>query len=131
LNFDPIVLYMAYVLSGLALLAIFFFIYTKVTPYREVQLLKHGNRAVAYFLSGAMLGFSATIASAIMTHSTFPSFLGWAAGALVVQLIVYVGLNRMFSDLGKHIEENNSAVGLMSGAMSLCAGIINAACLYS
>ncbi len=131
MKFEPIILYMAYVASGLALLAIFFFVYTKLTPYREVELLKHGNRAVAYFLGGAMLGFSATIASAIMTHSTFPGFLGWAAGALVVQLVVYVGLNRLFSDLQKHIEENNAAVGALSGATSFCAGLINAACLYS
>ncbi len=131
MSINPIVLYMAYVVSGLVLLAIFFFVYTKITPYREVELLKRGNRAVAYFFSGAMLGFSATIAAAIVTHSTFPGFLAWAAGALVVQLVVYVGLNRLFSDLHKHIEENNAAVGLISGTLAFCAGLINAACLYS
>jgi putative membrane protein len=131
LSINPVVLYMAYVVSGLVLLAIFFFVYSKITPYREVELLKRGNRAVAYFFSGAMLGFSTTIASAIITRSTFPSFLLWAAGALVVQLVVYVGLNRLFTDLHKHIEENNAAIGLVSGALAFCAGLINAACLYS
>jgi putative membrane protein len=131
LSLEPIVLYMAYVVSGLVLLAIFFFVYSKLTPYREIELLKQGNRAAAYFFSGAMLGFSTTIASAIMTQRTFPAFLAWAAGALVVQLIVYAGLNRLFSNLSKEIESNNAAVGLLSGATAFCAGIINAACLYS
>jgi putative membrane protein len=127
----PVVLYMGYVLAGLTLLAIFFFLYTRFTPYKEIELLKQGNRAVAYFLSGAMLGFSATIASSIFTNSKFPNFLAWSVGALVVQILVYVLLNRVFSNLAKQIEENNAAVGILSGSAALCAGIINAACLYS
>lgn len=127
----PVALYLAYLLAGLSLLAIFFFVYTRFTPYKEIVLLKQGNRAVAYFLSGAMLGFSTTIATSIFTHSSFPAFLAWSAGALVVQIVVYLALNRMFSNLAKEIEENNAAVGMISGAAALCAGLINAACLYS
>ncbi len=127
----PIVSYIGYMLAGLALLAIFFTIYIRFTPYKEIALLKHGNRAVAYFLTGSMMGFSVTIAASIFTHASFPSFLAWSAGALVVQIIVYVGLNRVFSDLAHQIEENNAAVGIMSGGTALCAGIINAACLFS
>ncbi len=127
----PIVSYIGYMLAGLALLAIFFTIYIRFTAYKEIALLKHGNRAVAYFLTGSMMGFSVTIAASIFTHASFPSFLAWSAGALVVQIIVYVGLNRVFSDLAHQIEENNAAVGIMSGGTALCAGIINAACLFS
>lgn len=128
---NPIIAYIGYALSGLVLLAVFFFIYTRLTPYKEIELLKRGNRAVAYYLSGAMLGFAATIAVSIATHSNFPSFLGWSAGALIVQIIVYLGLNKMFSDLAREIEENNTAVGALAGAVAICAGIVNAACLYS
>ncbi len=127
----PIVSYLGYLLTGLALLAIFFTIYVRFTPYKEITLLKHGNRAVAYFLGGSMLGFSVTIAVSILTHASFLSFIGWSVGALIVQIIVYAGLNRVFSDLAQQIEENNAAVGIMSGGTALCAGIINAACLFS
>lgn len=127
----PIVSYLGYLFAGLALLAVFFFLYVRFTPYKEIALLKHGNRAVAYFLSGSMLGFSITIAASILTHASFVNFFAWSVGALVVQIIVYVGLNRVFSDLAHQIEENNAAVGIMSGGTALCAGIINAACLFS
>jgi putative membrane protein len=129
--FNSVLVYLTYVLAGIALLAGFVLFYTRFTPYKEVELLRHGNRAVAYFMSGSVVGFSLTIASAIFTHSSFLLFLAWAAGALVVQVVVYVLLNRVFSDLGKEIEANNAAIGLISGATALSAGVINAACIYS
>jgi putative membrane protein len=127
----PALSYASYVLAGLALLAVFFVIYTRFTPYSELDMIRNGNRAVAYFLSGAMLGFSATIATSILTHSSFVGFLSWSVGALVVQIAVYAIMNRLFLDLNKHLGENNTAVGMMSGVAALCAGVINAACLYS
>jgi putative membrane protein len=129
--FNIVLVYLTYMLAGFALLAGFVLIYTRFTPYKEVELLKHGNRAVAYFMSGSVVGFSLTIASAVFTHSSFLLFLAWAAGALAVQVIVYVLLNRVFADLGKQIVANNAAVGLISGATALSAGVINAACIYS
>jgi putative membrane protein len=129
--FNPVLVYLTYMLAGFALLAVFVLIYTRFTPYREIQLLRQGNRAVAYFLSGSVLGFSLTIASATFSHSSFYGFLAWAAGALAVQVVVYVLLNRVFSDLGEQIKANNAAVGLISGVTALSAGVINAACIYS
>ena len=123
--------YLAYSASGLLLLVLFFFVYTRFTPYKETELLKHGNRAVAYFLSGSMLGFSSCIAVSIFTHLSFLPFLAWSAGALILQIVVYFLLNILFKDLPRHIEENNAAVGLLSGSAALCAGLINAASLYS
>ena len=128
---QPILNYLAYSLSGLVLLVLFFVVYTRFTPYKETELLKHGNRAVAYFLSGSMLGFAVCIAASIFTHLSFGPFLAWSAGALILQIVVYFLLNVLFKDLGRHIEENNAAVGLLSGAAALCAGLINAASLYS
>jgi putative membrane protein len=129
--FNTVLVYLTYMLAGFGLLAGFVLVYTRFTPYKEVELLQHGNRAVAYFLSGSVLGFSLTIASAVFTHSSFMLFLAWAVGALAVQVVVYVLLNRVFSDLSKQIQANNAAVGLISGATALSAGVINAACIYS
>jgi putative membrane protein len=129
--FNTALVYLTYMLAGFALLAIFVLIYTRFTPYDEVELLKKGNRAVAYFLSGSVLGFSFTIASAVFSHSSFMLFLAWAGGALAIQVVVYVLLNRVFADLAKQIQANNAAVGLISGAVALSAGVINAACIYS
>jgi putative membrane protein len=122
--------YTAYLLSGLALLVVFFIVYTRVTPHEERHQVRNGNTAVAIFLSGAMIGFTATIASGILTHVHYLSFLGWIFSALVVQLLVLAVMNRLIPDLRGALESNNVAVGTLGGAAALCAGLINAACVF-
>ena len=48
----------------------------------------------------------------------------------MVQLIAYAVMNRLIPDLSRQLEENNVAVGTMGGAAALCAGMINAACVF-
>ena len=122
--------YIAYLLTGLALLALFFVVYTRLTPHEERRQVREGNVAVAIFFSGAMLGFTATIASGILTHVNYASFVGWSVGALVVQLLVYAVLDRTFTNLRAALEGGNVAVGTLGGAAALCAGLINAACVF-
>lgn len=122
--------YIAYLLTGLALLALFFVVYTRLTPHEERRQVREGNVAVAIFFSGAMLGFTATIASGILTHVNYASFVGWSVSALVVQLLVYAVLDRTFSNLRAALEGGNVAVGTIGGAAALCAGLINAACVF-
>jgi putative membrane protein len=122
--------YIAYLLTGLALLALFFVIYTRLTPHEERRQVREGNVAVAIFFSGAMLGFTATIASGILTHVNYASFVGWSVSALVVQLLVYAVMDRTFTNLRAALEGGNVAVGTLGGAAALCAGLINAACVF-
>lgn len=122
--------YTAYLLTGLALLAAFFVVYTRLTPYEERRQIREGNVAVAIFFSGAMLGFTATIASGILSHVHYGSFVGWSLAALVVQMLVYAVLQRIFPNLQAALESGNVAVGTLGGAAALCAGVINAACVF-
>jgi putative membrane protein len=122
--------YTAYLLTGLALLAGFFVVYTRLTPYDERQRIRDGNVAVAVFFSGAMIGFTATIASGILSHAHYGSFVAWSLVALVVQLLVYAVMQRMFPNLQDALESGNLAVGMLGGAAALSAGLINAACVF-
>jgi putative membrane protein len=128
--YEVVLNYAAYLLTGLALLALFYVVYTRITPHDERHQLREGNVAVAVFFSGAMLGFTATIASGILTHVHYANFVVWSVGALVVQLIVYAVMDRMFPNLRHALESGNVAVGAIGGAASLCAGLINAACVF-
>jgi putative membrane protein len=125
-----VISYTAYLLTGLALLALFFVVYTRLTPYEERRHVREGNVAVAVFFSGAMLGFTATIASGILTHVNYASFVGWSISALVVQLLVYAVMDRMFPNLKQALESGNVAVGTLGGAAAFSAGLINAACVF-
>ncbi|MGK5068274.1 hypothetical protein D3C81_187150 [compost metagenome] len=121
--------YLIHLILAATLLIAFFIIYTRVTPYNEVLLIRQGNHAAALSLGGALLGFSATIASSLMHTADYQQFFAWAFGAMVVQLLVYVVTTRLLRMSKDQIESNNSAFGGLLGAISLSLGAINAACI--
>ncbi|MES2152474.1 MAG: DUF350 domain-containing protein [Pseudomonadota bacterium] len=107
----------------------FFIVYTKVTPFDEVLLIRQGNHAAALSLGGALIGFSVTIASALMHTADYMQFFGWAAGAMVVQLLVYAVATSLLHMAKDQIEANNGAFGGLLGSISLSIGLINAGCI--
>lgn len=121
--------YLIHLLLAAGLLIVFFIIYTRVTPYNEVLLIRQGNHAAALSLGGSLLGFSATIASSLMHTADYQQFFAWAFGAMVVQLLAYVVTTRLLRMSKDQIESNNSAFGGLLGAVSLSIGAINAACI--
>ena len=121
--------YLIYMVSALAGLSLFALIYTRVTPFDEIDLIRSGNVAAALSLGGALLGFSLTMYSSIATHATFIMFFVWATGAMVMQIIVHFLAARLIKGMNQAIHENNAAMGGLMGSISLAVGIVNAACL--
>jgi putative membrane protein len=121
--------YALHLLSGVMLLAVFFAIYSKITPFDELALIRQGNAAAALSLGGAGIGFCLTIVSSIVHNDTLMMFLIWSVGAMLVQTGVYAILTRVLPQMNPAIESNNVAMGGLMGAMSLMVGMINAASL--
>lgn len=121
--------YALHLLSGCALLAAFFAVYTKITPFNEIALIREGNAAALLSITGAAVGFCLTVVSSILHNDTFWLFFIWSLAALAVQTAVYASLTRMMHGMDEAIESGNIAMGGLMGALSLMVGMINAACL--
>jgi len=129
-NYVPAILnYLLHLLTAAALVLAFFIVYTRVTPYDEVQLIRQGNHAAALSLGGSLLGFSATIASSMVHTADYYEFAGWAVGGLFAQLAVWFVTTRLLRMSKDQIEANNCAFGGLLGAISLSIGIVNAGCI--
>jgi putative membrane protein len=126
---EQVYLYAIHLLSAFILLAGFAGVYLKVTPFDELAQIRAGNVAAVLSLSGALLGFSLTLASSIVHYATLPTVVAWAVGALLVQLVVHAILARILPGMDRSIEANNVAMGGLMGAVSLTVGALNAACL--
>jgi len=124
-----ILAYLLHLLTAAAMVLVFFVIYTRVTPYDEVALIRQGNQAAALSLGGALLGFSVTIASSLLHTTDYYQFAGWAAGAMLVQLLVYAIATRLLNMSKDQIEADNHAFGRLLGAISLSIGLVNAGCI--
>lgn len=125
----PVYNYLLHLIAACALLGVFTFLYTKVTPFDELHLIRQGMVAPALSLGGAMLGFSLTLAAGIVYSATLAAFAMWAVLAGLVQVAAYAVLSRVQVGLAQALSEDNIAMGALMGAVSLVVGIINAACM--
>ena len=121
--------YATHVIAAAILIGIFFVVYTKLTPYDEMALIHAGKTSAALSLGGALIGFSLTLASSIVYNASLMGVVGWAIVAMAVQAVVYAVVSRLMHTIKTEIEAGNTAMGGLLGAVSLVAGIINAACL--
>lgn len=121
--------YVIHLLLASVLIAVFLRVYTLITPCDEFLLIRQGNNAAALSLGGSLLGFSLTIASAIIHTADYREFLAWAAGAMLVQVLVYGVTSKILRISKEHIETGNTAFGGLMGAISLAIGAVNAACI--
>ncbi len=124
-----IVSYALHLLSASLLLVLFFIVYTYVTTIDELLLIRQGNNAAALATGGAIIGFSLTVGSSLLHTASYLEFLGWAIGAMVVQILAYAVTVRLLHISKDHIESGNTAFGGLMGAISLSIGAINAACI--
>jgi putative membrane protein len=121
--------YLMHLGTALALLGAFMVAYQRITPYPEIALVRSGNLAAALSYSGAVLGFSLTLVSAIFQATEWMLFVAWSVAAGTVQVATFFALSAVFKQVRKHVEEGNVAMGALLGCVSLATGALNAASL--
>ena len=86
-GFDDFLIYLG---ISSVLLAVFASIYVRITPYREVALIRDGNMAAAFSLSGTLIGMAIPLANAIEFSVNPVDMAVWGFIALAIQLVVFV-----------------------------------------
>lgn len=114
--------------SALAFLFVFIAVYVRVTPYKEISLIRAGNTAAAASLSGAVLGYCIALASSVAHSIDLLDMLIWGSIGLVIQIIAFFATRLMLPDLIEDVPNNKLSSGIFLGAISLGMGILNAAC---
>ena len=125
-GFDDFAVYLA---VSLTFLAVFVAIYIRVTPYREIALIREGNMAAAFSLSGSLLGFIVPLASAVQHSVGLVDMAIWGAIALAVQIAAFIVVKLLIPSITQDIAAGKSAQGFFLGALSLGVGLLNAACM--
>lgn len=122
--------FLAYFGAAIALAALFLFVYVRLTPHRELALIRDGNSAAATQLTGTFLGFAIPVATVIGHSVSIPDMLLWGAVAAVVQLLVFLVIARLvFAGISARIAEGCTASGIFVGGIGLGIGILQAACM--
>jgi putative membrane protein len=119
----------AYFLASTLACLVFVFIYTRITPNDEIELIRAGNPAAALSVGLSLIGFSLPLASAIFHTVDLLDCLVWAVVALVAQLLAYVLARVAMPKLPERIANGEISAGVWAGCVSIAAGVLNAACM--
>ncbi len=121
--------YLAYLIASVLVTWLFVTIYVRLTPYREVRLIRSGNLSAALSLGGALLGFAISIAGVVIHSVNLVDLVIWGGVALAVQLAAFFLARWVIPELVIGIERGEVAHGCILGVVSLAAGILSAACM--
>ena len=119
----------AYLAIAVGLLLVFLFLYMRITPHPEFELIRAGNNATAIALSGALVGFVIPLASTIAHSQNIPDMLVWGVVAMVVQIAIVLVIKIAAPQLYQRVDDGQAATAVLLAAISLCVGILNAACM--
>jgi putative membrane protein len=122
-------LYLKYMGLSIFMVVAFTAIYVHTTPIKEITLIKQGNIACALSFGGAIVGFSIALASSIMHSMDIIGFIIWSIAAAILQILIYFVVSHLIKDGGQQLRDNNIAVGLLYGLLSIAIGLVNGASL--
>src|SRR2546430_11106916 len=95
--------FLVYFCTAVVVVVVYLFVYTRITPHNEFQLIRDNDPAAAIALGLSLLGFVAPLFSAIAHSANVLDCLIWAAIALIVQVAVFYIVKLPVPDLSGRI----------------------------
>ncbi|WP_367373147.1 DUF350 domain-containing protein [Pseudomonas lini] len=129
LNKAAVLGFVSYILGAAVLFALFQFIYTRITPHREFELIRSGNVSAAIALSGAIIGFAIPASNVIAYSISILDFVVWAVIAAFVQLLAFLVTSLVLKGASERIKKGEIAAGIYVAAVAISVGMLNAACM--
>ena len=102
-------------------------VYTRITPVRELRLIREGNVAAAISLAGACLGLAIPLAFCMAASVNTLDIVLWGIAALVIQLISFRVTDWILKDLPGRIEAGETGPAVLLVGIKLSIAAINAA----
>ena len=129
LNKPAVFGFVTYILGAAVLFALFQFIYTRVTPHKEFELIRAGNVSAAVALGGAIIGFAIPASNVIAYSISILDFVVWALIAAIVQLLAFLVTSLVLKGTSARIKKGELAAGIYVAAVAISVGMLNAACM--
>ena len=121
--------FVLYILGAAVLFSLFQFIYTRITPHKEFELIRAGNTSAAVALGGAIVGFAIPASNVIAYSINLLDFVVWSVIAAVVQLLAFLLTSLVLKGTSERIKNGEVAAGIYVAAVAISVGMLNAACM--
>ena len=111
-----------------AMAGVFMLIYTRLTPWREIQLIRAGNAAAALSFTGTLTGYVLVLCNVMRHAVSRTDMLSWGAVALIIQLMALLAARLILGPgLRDRMKRGDLAAGIVVAGLSLAFGLLNAA----
>jgi len=120
---------MLHLLVTLAMLAGGVWIYTVITPHKDLILVRDGNLAAAISLAGAILGLAIPLAFCMASSVSVGEIIIWGLLAVLVQILAFRLADLLLRDLSARIEGGEMAPAVLLAGIKLSVAAINAAAI--
>ena len=129
MEFELFAGFISFFFTAVVLVVIFLYLYAIVTPYDDYKLIfEDNNIAASLGFSGAIIGVSIPLYSALVHSVSYIDFAIWGAIAIIIQLIfafIVTRLGGKYSFKTK-ISEGVIPVGILMAFLSIAIGLLNA-----
>jgi putative membrane protein len=119
--------FLIYFCVASVLVTAYLFVYTWVTPHDEFALIRDNVPGAAISLGLSIIGFALPVTSSIAHSDGVIDMAIWAIVALIVQIASYFVARIAVPDLSQRIAAGELGPAIWLGAVSVTAGLLNAA----
>ena len=102
-------------------------VYTKVTPMNELELIKDGNIAASLSFAGACVGISIPLAVCLSSSVNIVDIIVWGSIAVILQLICFKVVDFFLKDLSLRIIDGEISISIVLVGFKLSIAVLNAA----
>lgn len=115
----------------LALLFLGAFIYSILTPYKEIQQIREGNNAAAVAYGGVIIGLAVPLAASMAASPSLSQIILWGGATVLLQLFVFRLVDFLLAGLPNRINEGEVSAAVLLVGAKLAAALILAAAISS
>lgn len=113
----------------LALLVAGAVVYSLLTPWREVELIRQGNAAAALAFGGVLVGLAIPLAVSLSVSTTARDIVIWGVATLLIQLLCFRLADLVLTGLPQRIEKGEMSAAVVLAGAKLATALILAAAL--
>jgi putative membrane protein len=102
------------------------FVNFKVTPLRDIELIRNGNTAAGIAFAGTLIGIAIPLSASLAASQSFSAVIIWGAAIVIIQLVCDRLIDVIYK-MDKLIEQNVVSAAIMKASIKVSVGLLNAA----
>ncbi len=116
--------FLSFLLTALIIVFIGVFVYSKITPYNEMDLIRQRNISASISISATIISITLPVAFCLASSVNIYDLIVWGFVSLIVQILMFFLMDRILKNIPQKIQEDNVAVVLLYSMSKISSAII-------